>query len=239
MSILPQQRVIGLIGGLSWESSAVYYRLINQTVQGRLGGTTSARCLMWSFDFGEIEALQRDGRWGDLTRLMIGAATSLERGGADFFLICSNTMHVMADEVQAAVSIPLIHIVDPTGADIKPRGFKRVGLLGTSFTMEQAFYSARLRERFDLEILTPDADDRALVHAVIYEELVRGLVTSASRDAYRAVIGRLVARGAQAIILGCTEIMLLVKPEDSAVPLLDTTALHVQAAVSFALGPDP
>ena len=232
---MSRQGVIGLIGGMSWESSAEYYRIINQTVRDRLGGLRSARCLMWSFDFGEIEALQHAGRWDDAAALMIDAAQRLERGGADFFLICTNTMHRTADQVQAAVRIPLLHIADPTAERIKAEGIRRVGLLGTAFTMEQDFYKGRLQQRFGLDVLVPGADDRALVHRVIYDELVQGRVEPASRDAYRAVIARLVARGAEAVILGCTEIMLLVQPEDSPVPLFDTTAIHAEAAVERAL----
>lgn len=232
---MPQQKVIGLIGGMSWESSSEYYRIINQSVREKLGGLRSARCLMWSFDFGEIEALQHAGRWDDATALMIDAAQRLERGGADFFLICTNTMHRMADQVQAAVGIPLLHIADPTAERIKARGIRRVGLLGTAFTMEQDFYKGRLKDRFGLDVLVPEAEDRATVHHVIYEELVQGRVEASSREAYRQVIARLVERGAEAVILGCTEIMLLVKPEDSAVPLFDTTGIHAEAAVERAL----
>ena len=227
--------VIGLIGGLSFESSAEYYRLINEGVRARLGGLRSARCLMWSFDFGEIEALQHAGDWDRASALMIDAARRLQNGGADFFLICSNTMHRMADAIETAVGIPLLHIVDPTGQRIAASGIKRVGLLGTAFTMEQEFYKGRLAQRFGLDVLIPDADDRALVHRVIYDELVQGKIVPASRQAYRDVIARLVGRGAQGIILGCTEIMLLVRPEDSAVPLFDTTQLHVEAAIERAL----
>ncbi len=230
-----QQQVIGLIGGMSWESSAEYYRIINQAVRARLGGVHSARVLMWSFDFGEIEALQHAGRWNDATALLVDAARRLERGGADFALICTNTMHRMADQVQAAIGIPLLHIADPTAERIKAAGLSRVGLLGTAFTMEQAFYKGRLTDRFGLDVLVPGDDDRALVHRVIYDELVQGRVEPASRDAYRGVIARLVGRGAEAVILGCTEIMLLVHPEDSAVPLFDTTAIHAEAAVERAL----
>jgi len=229
------QKVIGLIGGMSWESSSEYYRIINQTVRQKLGGLRSARCLMWSFDFGEIEALQHAGRWDDATALMIDAAQRLERGGADFFLICTNTMHRMADQVQAAVGIPLLHIADPTAERIKAQGIRRVGLLGTAFTMEQEFYKGRLQSRFGLDVLVPDMDDRATVHRIIYEELVQGRVEAQSREAYRAVIARLIERGAEAVILGCTEIMLLVKPEDSRVPLFDTTGIHAEAAVNRAL----
>jgi len=232
---MPQQKVIGLIGGMSWESSSEYYRIINQAVREKLGGLRSARCLMWSFDFGEIEALQHAGRWDDATALMIDAAQRLERGGADFFLICTNTMHRMADQVQAAVGIPLLHIADPTAERIKARGIRRVGLLGTAFTMEQDFYKGRLQSRFGLDVLVPETEDRATVHRIIYEELVQGRVEPGSRDAYRQVIARLIERGAEAVILGCTEIMLLVKAEDSAVPLFDTTGIHAQAAVERAL----
>lgn len=230
-----QQKVIGLIGGMSWESSAEYYRIINETVRARLGGLRSARCLMWSFDFGEIEALQHAGRWDEAAEEMIAAARRLERGGADFVVICTNTMHRMADQVQAAIGLPLLHIADPTAERIRAAGLSRVGLLGTAFTMEQDFYKGRLASRHGLDVLVPDADDRAEVHRVIYEELVQGRALPASRAAYRAVIARLVERGADAIILGCTEIMLLVRPEDSPVPLFDTTAIHAEAAVDRTL----
>jgi aspartate racemase len=229
------QQVIGLLGGMSWESSAEYYRIINQAVRDRLGGLHSARCLMWSFDFAEVEALQHAGRWQDATALMIEAARRLERGGADFMLICTNTMHRMAEEVQAAIAIPLLHIADPTAGRIRAAGLRRVGLLGTAFTMEQDFYKGRLAARHGLEVLVPEEADRATVHRIIYEELVQGRVEPASRQAYREIIARLVADGAEAIILGCTEIMLLVRPEDSAVPLYDTTAIHAEAAVERAL----
>ncbi len=229
------QKIIGLIGGMSWESSAEYYRIINQAVRARLGGLRSARCLMWSFDFGEIEALQHAGRWDDAAAEMIAAAHRLERGGADFVVICTNTMHRMADQVQAAIGVPLRHIAAPTAERIKAAGVRRVGLLGTAFTMEQAFYKGRLTERHGLEVLVPGEDDRALVHRVIYKELVQGRAEPSSRLAYREVIARLVERGAEAVILGCTEIMLLVTPEDSPVPLFDTTAIHAQAAVDLAL----
>lgn len=231
----PALPVIGLIGGLSFESSAEYYRLINEGVRARLGGVRSARCLMWSFDFGEIEALQHAGDWDRATALMIDAARRLQNGGADFFLICSNTMHRMADAIAAAVDIPLLHIADPTGERIAASGLKRVGLLGTAFTMEQEFYKGRLTQKFGVDVLVPDADDRALVHRVIYNELVQGRIEAASRQAYRDVIAHLVTRGAQGIVLGCTEIMLLVRQEDSAVPLFDTTRLHVDAAIARAL----
>jgi aspartate racemase len=230
-----EQAVIGLIGGMSWESSAEYYRIINREVRNRLGGVHSARSLMWSVDFGEIERLQHAGDWDELTVRMKDAAIRLQRGGADFVLLCTNTMHLMADAVAGAIDIPLLHIADPTAEKIKAAGFRRVGLLGTAFTMEQDFYRGRLEKVFGLEVLVPEADDRRVVHEVIYRELVAGEVRAESRTAYREVIARLVARGAQAIILGCTEIMLLVAEEDSAVPLFDTTTLHAVAAVDRAL----
>lgn len=232
---MAEQALIGLIGGMSWESSAQYYRLINEAVRDRLGGVASARILMWSFDFAEIERLQHAGRWPELSRRLADAAQALEAGGADFLVLCTNTMHREAEAIEAAVRIPLLHIADPTGEAIKAAGLSTVGLLGTAFTMEHAFYRGRLESRHGLAVLTPDADDRAAVHRIIYEELVAGRVLDASREAYRAVIARLVERGAQAIILGCTEIMLLVRTEDSPVPLFDTTAIHADAAVEAAL----
>lgn len=228
-------KMIGLIGGMSWESSAEYYRILNQGVRDRLGPTASARCLLWSFDFAEIERLQHDGDWPALTDRMTDAARRLETAGAELLVICTNTMHLMADAVQAAVSVPLLHIADPTAERIKAAGFRRIGLLGTAFTMERDFYKGRLAARHGLDVLVPDQADRAAVHRIIYEELVAGIVTPASRAAFRDVIARLVARGAEAVTLGCTEIMLLVRPEDSPVPLFDTTALHAEAAIEQAL----
>ena len=228
------QKIIGMLGGMSWKSSAEYYRLVNEGVRDRLGGLHSARCLMWSFDFDDITVLQREDRWADAAKLMVEAAQRLERGGTDFLVICTNTMHKAYDQMQAAVDLPLLHIADPTAARIKAAGYKRVGLLGTAFTMEQDFYKGRLADLHGLDVIVPDTADRATVHRIIYDELVQGKVEAASRAAYRAVIGRLVAAGAEAIILGCTEIMLLVGPEDSPVPLYDTTGLHAAAAVELA-----
>ena len=227
--------MIGLIGGMSWESSAEYYRILNEGVRNRLGPTASARCLLWSFDFSEIERLQHEGDWVALTERMIDAARRLEAAGADVLLICTNTMHRMATDVQAAVRIPLLHIVDPTAARVTAAGVRKVGLLGTAFTMEQDFYKGRLRDAHGLDVIVPNARDRAEVHRIIYDELVAGKVRSESREVYRQVIARLVADGAEGGILGCTEIMLLVQPGDSAVPLFDTTALHGQAAIELAL----
>lgn len=228
-------KLIGMIGGLSWESTAEYYRIINRSAQTRLGGVHSARSLIHSLDFGEIEALQHKADWAAASAAMIAAARSLEAGGADFLIICSNTMHRMAAEIAATISIPLLHIADPTGSAITAAGFRRIGLLGTAFTMEQRFYRARLEEEFGLEVLIPAETDRRLVHGIIYQELVKGIVREDSRAAYRGVIARLIEAGAEAIILGCTEIMLLVGKADSAVPLFDTTTLHAEAALDLAL----
>jgi aspartate racemase len=228
--------LIGLIGGMSWESSAQYYRLINEGVRDRVGGVASARTLMWSFDFATIEALQHAGDWDALAGQMADAARALQKGGADFLVLCTNTMHRCAWAIDAAVKIPLLHIADPTAAAIQAAGLTKVALLGTTFTMEQDFYRGRLADQFSLEVLVPEADDRKAVHDIIYRELVTGQVLDASREVYRGVIARLVERGAQGIILGCTEIMLLVGQEDSAVPIFDTTTLHATAAVDKALG---
>ena len=226
--------MLGLIGGMSWESSAQYYRLINEGVRAARGPTASARLIMWSFDFAEIEVLQRAGDWDRQEALLIDAAQRLEAAGATVLLICTNTLHKVAQGVQAAVRIPLLHIADPTGQAAVAAGIRKVGLLGTAFTMEQDFFKDRLR-RFGLEVLVPEPADRAMVHRVIYEELVAGQIHEASREAYRGVIERLAGAGAEAIILGCTEIMLLIGPADSSVPLFDTTRLHADAAVRLAL----
>jgi aspartate racemase len=230
------QKMIGLIGGMSWESSAQYYRLINEGVRDRVGGVASARTLMWSFDFAEIEALQHAGDWDALAGKLVTASKALQKGGADFLVLCTNTMHRCAWAVDAAVKIPLLHIADPTATAIQAAGLTKVGLLGTAFTMEQDFYRGRLEDKFGLEVLIPEAQDRKAVHEIIYRELVTGQVLDASREVYKAVIQRLVARGAQGIILGCTEIMLLIGQADSPVPVFDTTTLHAMAAVDRALG---
>ncbi len=231
------QKVLGLIGGMSWESSAHYYRMINEQVRDALGGMHSARLLLWSFDFADIEAMQRAGDWRTATQAMVAVARQLEGAGATAVVICTNTMHLMAEEVQAAIGVPLLHIADPVGEAIQSLGLARVGLLGTAFTMEQDFCRVRLAQRYGLEVLVPEADDRTHVHRIIYEELVQGRVLDASRVVYQGVMQRLVDRGAQAIILGCTEIMLLVGDDDAAVPLLDTAALHAQAAAQHLLSP--
>ncbi|HEX8034595.1 MAG TPA: aspartate/glutamate racemase family protein [Ktedonobacterales bacterium] len=229
-------KTIGLLGGMSWESSAVYYRLINEGVAARLGGLHSAQSVMYSFDFEEIEILQHTNQWEEATRRMIGAGQQLERGGADFLVICTNTMHRMADAVQTRIHIPILHIADATAEVIASYGLRTVGLLGTRFTMEQDFYRGRLEKAYGLGVVIPDEADREVVHRIIYDELCRGFVTEESRQQYRAIMRRLAERGAQGIILGCTEITLLVGQEDSPVPVFDTTALHAQAAVDRALG---
>lgn len=227
-------KTIGLIGGMSWESSLEYYRIINETVKARLGGLHSARSLMFSFDFEEIEALQRQDQWEEATQLMITAAQQLERGGADFVLICTNTMHKMASAVRANIQIPLLHIADATAVAIQAQGLHKIGLLGTRFTMEEAFYKGRLDE-FGLEIVIPSESERQIVHDIIYEELCLGEIKAASRVQYQQIMANLVAQGAEGIILGCTEIGLLVKQEDSTVPLFDTTIIHAETAVDYAL----
>ncbi|MBB4041846.1 aspartate racemase [Microvirga flocculans] len=230
-------RTIRLIGGMSWESSAEYYRIINRETNRRLGGVHSAQCLMWSVDFDAIKQLQHEGDWERLADAMKDAAHRLERGGAEFIVLCTNTMHRLAGAIETAVALPLLHIADPTAERIAAAGFRRVGLLGTAFTMEQDFYKGRLQQRHGLDVLVPDERDRRIVHEVIYNELVLGRVRPESRQAYREIIARLIARGAQGIILGCTEIMLLVSQDDSAVPLFDTTTIHALAAVDLALRP--
>jgi aspartate racemase len=225
---------IGMLGGMSWESSAEYYRLANELVRERLGGLHSADCILLSVDFADIEVLQASGSWDEAGKLLADAAERLEAAGADLLLLCTNTMHKVADHVQAAVEIPLLHLADATAAAILEAGLKTVGLLGTAFTMEQDFYRDRL-ESHGLTVLVPEAADRARVHSIIYEELCLGVVTQASRDAYVGVIDRLAEAGAQGVVLGCTEIELLISQADSPVPVFPTTRLHVQAAVERAL----
>lgn len=228
-------KTIGLIGGMSWESSLEYYRILNETVKEKLGGLHSARCLMLSVDFAEVEVLQREGRWEEAGQMMAAAGQSLERGGADFVVLCTNTMHKLAVELQAGMQIPLLHIADATAVKIQDLGLHKIGLLGTKFTMEHDFYKGRLAERFGLEVLTPGPEGRAIIHRVIYEELVRGIVREDSRRAYCQIMEQLVGAGAEGIILGCTEIELLVKQDDSRVPLFPTTRIHAIAAVEMAL----
>jgi aspartate racemase len=228
-------KTIGLIGGMSWESTVPYYRLINETAKQRLGGLHSAKAIIYSVDFHEIERLQHSGDWDAAGMLLADAARSLESAGADFLVLCTNTMHKVAPAIEAAVRIPLFHIADPTAEEIRRAGFSKVGLLGTRFTMEQAFYRDRLRERHGLDVLVPDQEDRDIVHRVIYDELCLGTIRPESRAEFRRIITGLVERGAQAVILGCTEISLLVGQQDSAVPLFDTTSIHARKAAEFAL----
>ncbi len=227
-------KTIGLLGGMSWESTAEYYRLLNEFTRERLGGLHSARCVLYSVDFAEIEQLQVQGRWDEAGEVLASAARSLEAAGADLVLLCTNTMHKVADQVQAAVSVPLLHLADATAEAVRAQGLRRVGLLGTAFTMEQDFYRGRLAAG-GLDVSVPDADGRALVHRVIYEELCLGVVREESRTAYREVIASLVAAGAEGIVLGCTEIELLVGTEDSPVPVFPTARIHAAAAVDAAL----
>ncbi|MEV6397594.1 aspartate/glutamate racemase family protein [Streptomyces sp. NPDC051907] len=227
-------RTIGLIGGMSWESSAEYYRLLNELVRERLGGLHSAPCVLHSVDFAEIEELQATGEWERAGEVLARAARGLQGAGAEIVLICSNTMHKVAGQVEAAVSVPLLHLADATADAVRAAGLTRVGLLGTAFTMEQTFYRDRLA-RHGLEVVAPDAEGRALVHRVIYDELCLGVVRDESRAAYQQVIGELVEAGAQGVVLGCTEIELLIGEKDSPVPVFPTTRLHVEAAVAAAL----
>ncbi len=228
-------KTIGLIGGMSWESSAEYYRLINEAVKERLGGLHSAQLLLYSVDFAAIERLQHRGDWDAAGAILADAARRLERGGADFLLLCTNTMHKVADAITQSVGIPFVHIADPTATAIRDAGIGTIGLLGTRFTMEQEFYRGRLEGQYGLRVLVPDEADRAMVHRIIYDELCLGKVREESRAAYRAIMAWLVAQGAQGIILGCTEITLLVDGTDATVPLFDTTRLHAAHAAALAL----
>ncbi len=228
-------KTIGLIGGMSWESTVPYYRQINEIIKQRLGGLHSAKIVLVSVDFHDIERLQHAGDWEGAGALLAAAARSLEAAGADFLVLCTNTMHKVAPAIEAAVSIPLLHIADPTAAAIKQAGHSTVGLIGTRFTMEQDFYRKPLSARHGLSVIVPNAEDRATIHRIIYDELCVGVVSPASRSAYRRIMEGLAVQGAQAIILGCTEISLMISQADASVPLFDTTALHAQAAAEEAL----
>jgi aspartate racemase len=231
-------KTIGVIGGMSWESSAEYYRLLNRYAKARLGGHHNARSLMLTVDFAPIEANQRAGDWSALAQQMADAASQLERGGADLVILATNTMHRVHEAIEAAITVPFLHIADPTGEALRAAGVERVGLLGTRYTMEQTFYAGRLRERYGLDTLIPDEQGRADVHRIIYDELCHGVTEASSREVYQDIIKDLAARGAQAVILGCTEITLLISQEDSVLPVFDTTALHAQKAVEWAIGDD-
>ncbi|MHA2760227.1 aspartate/glutamate racemase family protein [Vibrio harveyi] len=228
-------KTIGLIGGMSWESTANYYQIINREVKARLGGLHSGKVCLYSVDFAEIETLQHQGRWDDTAIILAQAAKSVEAGGADFILICTNTMHKVADQIQQAVNVPLVHIADATAEQLVMDGIKKVGLLGTRFTMEQDFYKQRLIDKFGVDVVVPSSDDQTIVHDVIYNELCKGEVRNDSRQHYLTIIEKLVEQGAEAVILGCTEIAMLVEPQHADVKLYDTTEIHAKAAVEKAL----
>jgi aspartate racemase len=229
-------KTIGMLGGVTWHSTVEYYRLINAGVQTRLGGSHSAKCILYSVEFEEVERLQHEGGWDALSEFVTGIAKRIELAGADFLVICANTIHRAAEAVEAATSIPLLHIADATAAEIRRQGLRTVGLLGTRFTMEQDFYRRRLEQKHNLEVLIPGEEERKRVHDVIYHELGRGIIANASRAAYQSIIQNLQARGAEGVILGCTEIPLLIRQEDCSLPVFDTTAIHAAAAVEWALG---
>jgi aspartate racemase len=228
-------KTIGLIGGISWESTAHYYSLLNRLVNQRLGGYEAAKLLLYSINFAELQRLQFAEKWNEATELMLDAAQRLERGGADFLLIGANTMHISAPEIEKTIRIPLLHIADVTGERIVAHGIRRVGLLGTAFTMEKSFFTGRLREKFGFEVIVPSADHRRVVHDVIFNELVRGITRPESRERYRDIMATLVQSGAEGIVLGCTELMMIIESSDSTVPLFDTTTIHCEAAVDYAL----
>ena len=231
-------KTIGMIGGMSWESSIEYYRIINETVRAELGGLHSARSIMVSVEFAEIERLQNQDRWDEAAEILIDAARSIESSGADFAIICTNTMHKLYDIIQQNVRIPLLHIADATAESIKAEGIKKIALLGTRFTMDEAFYKGRLADNYGLDVIIPVPEDIEIVHRIIYDELCVGIIQSDSKQEYADIIRRLVGEGAEGIILGCTEIGLLVKQEDSPVPLYDTAEIHARAAVKYALADD-
>jgi aspartate racemase len=235
--MLSSVRRIGLLGGMSWESTLVYYKFVNEAVRDRLGGLHSADCLLRSVDFAGVEELQRTARWDEAGDLLAAEARSLVAAGAELVVLCTNTMHKVADTITAAIDVPFVHIADTTAAAVREAGLASVGLLATGYTMEQDFYVGRLRDVHGLDVLVPDHDDRRIVHRVIYEELCVGVVRDASRERYRRIMSELAERGAEAILLGCTEIDLLVGPEDAPVPVFDTTRLHAEKAVELALEP--
>ncbi len=230
-------KTIGMLGGMSWESTVTYYQQINAGVKDALGGLHSAKIAMLSVDFAVIEQMQKAGDWQASATELSNAARAIEAAGADFLIICTNTMHKVAPDIERSITIPLLHIADATGAELKSNGIRKVGLIGTSFTMEQAFYKDRIQDRFGIDVITPDEKDRQTIHRVIYEELCLGIISETSRQAYVEIVDRLVASGAEAIILGCTEISLLLKPEHTSAALYDTTAIHAAAAVKLAIAP--
>jgi len=228
-------KTIGLIGGMSWQSSIEYYRIINEAVADQLGGTHSAKSIMVSVDFAEIEQLQMAGKWNDLCQILISCARQLQVAGADFMLICTNTMHLLAEEVENSIQIPLLHIADAAGEGIQNVGIRTVGLLGTRFTMEKDFYKVRLNDKFGIRTIIPNKDEMEIIHDVIYNELVTGVINPASKGKYLEIMDGLVERGARGIVLGCTEIGLLVNQHDTSIPLFETLSIHAQAAVNMAL----
>ncbi len=228
-------KTIGLLGGMSWESSTTYYQIINEEIREKLGGLHSAKCIMASVDFAEIEAYQSEGKWKEAALILSQSAKDVENGGADFLILCTNTMHKLAADIQQEINIPLLHIADATAQKIKSQSIKRIGLLGTRFTMEEDFYKGRLIEKYGLGVIIPEARDRKIVDDVIYKELCLGTINDDSRRTYQDIIQSLITSGTEGIILGCTEIGLLVKQEDSSVPLFDTAQIHAEAAVAFAL----
>ena len=232
---LPLVKTLGLIGGMSWESTVPYYRTINRIVSERLGGYHSAKIVLYSVDFHDIEVLQHEGKWDESGDRLADAARAVRRAGADIIVLCTNTMHKVAERIECAVDVPLLHIADATAGRVKSAGLTRVGLLGTRFTMEEEFYRGRLERQHGLTVLTPPREQRDLVHAVIYDELCLGVVRDTSREAFRQIVSDLVARGVQGVILGCTEIGLLLRPEDASVALFDTAAIHAETAARWAL----
>jgi aspartate racemase len=228
-------KTIGLIGGMSWESSIEYYRIINESVKTRLGGLHSAKSVMVSVDFAEIEILQHQGKWGEAAQMLIEAGKNLEKSGADLIVLCTNTMHKVAEDIQANVKIPLLHIADATAQLVKDSGIKEIGLLGTRFTMEEEFYKGRLAQKYGLKVIIPNVQEREIVHRIIYDELVIGEIRQHSKEQYIDIIKQMVKHGAEGIILGCTEIGSLIHKQDSQVPLFDTTKIHAEAAVEYAL----
>lgn len=228
-------KTIGMLGGMSWESTASYYKALNDGIKSKLGGLHSAKICMYSVNFAEIEKLQHEGNWAETANILSKAAKSVEAGGADFLLICTNTMHKVADEIQANISIPILHIADATATKLLDDGIKKVGLLGTRFTMEQNFYKSRLINEFGIDVIVPNSNEQTIVHDIIYNELCLGQVKAESREKYLRIVDTLFAAGAEAVILGCTEIALLIKQTDTTIPLYDTTKIHADSAVEFAI----
>jgi len=228
-------KTIGLLGGMSWESTELYYRVINETVKQKLGGLHSAKLVLHSVDFAEIETLQHQGEWNKTAKILINAARGLEKAGADFILICTNTMHLVAPQVQEAIKIPLLHIADATAEEITKNNIQNIGLLGTAFTMEESFYKGQLENKYNLNVLVPNAENRKIVHEIIYKELCLGTIKNESRNKYLKIINDLTEQGAEAVILGCTEITLLIKPQHTDIKLFDTTEIHAIKAVEKAL----